>query len=146
MGSHYSSDENFTFRTGSYIRTGSYLRTGSYQNGLSMESRVQTLHTKSAWKKNLDSINGTRKLMVIDFTASWCAPCKFIEPAFNALSAKFTDVIFVKIDVDQLMSVAQEYGVETMPTFLLIKNGKEVDKITGARKEELEKKIEKHMV
>ncbi|PIA62447.1 hypothetical protein AQUCO_00200454v1 [Aquilegia coerulea] len=137
MGSNYSTystDENYSFQT------------GSYPNGLSKESRVRAFHTINAWKKYLDSINGTYQLTVIDFSASWCAPCKFIEPAFNELSARFTDVIFVKIDVDELMSVAQEYGVEAMPTFLLIKNGKVVDKITGARKEELEKKIQKHRV
>ena len=40
--------------------------------------------------------------MVVDFTATWCGPCKFMAPAFDAMSAKYTDVDFVKIDVDEL--------------------------------------------
>lgn len=40
--------------------------------------------------------------MVIDFSASWCGPCKFIEPAIHAMADKFTDVEFIKIDVDEL--------------------------------------------
>ncbi|KAK4481852.1 hypothetical protein RD792_012828 [Penstemon davidsonii] len=82
--------------------------------------------------------------MVIDFTASWCGPCQFIQPAFNEFAEKYTEVEFIKIDVDELMDVAQEFGVQAMPTFVLIKKGKEVDKVVGAKKEELMKKIEKH--
>ncbi|KAF6174508.1 hypothetical protein GIB67_004702 [Kingdonia uniflora] len=110
--------------------------------------------------------------MVVDFTATWCGPCKMMESALMELAAEFADVIFVKVDVDELMVyflliaglnlflftwviykgifmvkvVAQEFGVQTMPTFLLIKQGKEVDKVVGANKDELLKKIEKHRV
>ncbi|TYI30765.1 hypothetical protein ES332_A05G410300v1 [Gossypium tomentosum] len=82
--------------------------------------------------------------MVIDFSASWCGPCKFMEPVLNAMAAKFTDVQFVKLDVDELPDVAQEFGVQGMPTFVLLKKGKEVDRVVGAQKNDLEKKIEKH--
>jgi thiol-disulfide isomerase/thioredoxin len=40
--------------------------------------------------------------MVIDFSASWCGPCRFIEPAFKEMASRFTDAVFVKIDVDEL--------------------------------------------
>ncbi|KAL6497496.1 hypothetical protein OROHE_027125 [Orobanche hederae] len=43
------------------------------------------------------------KLMVVDFSASWCGPCKLMEPFFNQMSAKYSDVNFVKIDVDDLL-------------------------------------------
>ncbi|KAM7484317.1 hypothetical protein LguiA_000326 [Lonicera macranthoides] len=69
-----------------------------------------------------------------------------MEPTFNEFAAQYTDVVFVRIDVDELMDVAKEYGVEAMPTFLLMKKGKEVDKVIGAKKDELQKKIEKHML
>ena len=82
--------------------------------------------------------------MVIDFAASWCGPCKFMEPAVQAMAEKFSDVGFVKIDVDQLPDVAQEFAVQAMPTFVLVKNGKEVDRVIGAKKDELEKKVAKH--
>ncbi|KAK1289357.1 Thioredoxin H2-2 [Acorus calamus] len=82
-------------------------------------------------------------MMVINFTASWCGPCRTIEPAIKVLAAKFTDVIFVKIDVDELMSVSEEWKVQTMPTFVLVKKGMEVDKVVGAKKDELQRKIER---
>ncbi|KAB2064474.1 hypothetical protein ES319_A09G021900v1 [Gossypium barbadense] len=82
--------------------------------------------------------------MVIDFSASWCGPCKFMEPVLNEMAAKFTDVDFVKLDVDELPDVAQEFGVQAMPTFVLVKQGKEVDRVVGAQKNELEKKVEKN--
>nr|XP_027102044.1 thioredoxin H2-like [Coffea arabica] len=82
--------------------------------------------------------------MVVDFAASWCGPCKLMEPLVKDMSGKYTDIDFVKIDVDELPDVAQEHRVQAMPTFLLLKQGKEVDRIVGAKKDELEKKILKH--
>ncbi|KAF9606271.1 hypothetical protein IFM89_024092 [Coptis chinensis] len=105
-------------------------------------SRVQAFHSSSEWKNHLNAIKDDSSLMVIDFTASWCGPCKFIEPAFIDLSNKFTDVIFVKIDVDELKEVAQEFSVQAMPTFVLFRKGKQVDKVVGAKKDELHRKIE----
>ncbi|KAK4488464.1 hypothetical protein RD792_004228 [Penstemon davidsonii] len=82
--------------------------------------------------------------MVVDFSATWCGPCKFIEPVFHEMSVKYSDVDFVKIDVDELADVAREFGVQAMPTFVLLKQGKEVERVTGAKKDELEQKILKH--
>ncbi|XP_060212181.1 thioredoxin H2-like, partial [Lycium barbarum] len=97
------------------------------------------------WKLHFDSLKDTNKLVVIDFTATWCGPCKYMEPVLNEFAAKYTDVEFVKIDVDELADVAQEYGVQAMPTFMLIKKGKVIDKIVGADKDALKMKIEKHI-
>ncbi|KAF7123285.1 hypothetical protein RHSIM_Rhsim12G0056900 [Rhododendron simsii] len=116
-------------------------------------SQVLEFHSDSKWKAHFESSKETSKLMVIDFSASWCAPCRSMEPTIQEYASKYTDVEFVKIDVDELMDVAQEFGVQdvapkfgvqVMPTFILVKKGKVVDKITGARKEELQNKIEKH--
>ncbi|KAI8527267.1 hypothetical protein RHMOL_Rhmol12G0062500 [Rhododendron molle] len=106
--------------------------------------QVLEFHSSTEWKAHFESSKETSKLMVIDFSASWCAPCRFMEPTINEYASKYTDVEFIKIDVDELMDVAQEFGVQAMPTFILVKKGKVVDKITGARKEELQNKIEKH--
>ncbi|XP_070028045.1 thioredoxin H2-like [Nicotiana tabacum] len=65
-----------------------------------------------------------------------------MEPIINDFAAKYSDVEFIKIDVDELDDVAQEYGVQTMPTFMLIQQGKVVDKVVGADKDGLQKKIE----
>ncbi|KAA8533028.1 hypothetical protein F0562_032855 [Nyssa sinensis] len=107
-------------------------------------SHVLAFHSSAKWKSHLAASKGTAKLIVIDFTASWCRPCQFMEPAINEFAARYTNVEFIKIDVDELMDVAQQFGVLTMPTFTLIKAGKEVDRVVGVKKEELQKKIEKY--
>ncbi|KAL6139696.1 hypothetical protein ACLB2K_057998 [Fragaria x ananassa] len=106
-------------------------------------SRVTSFHSASRWQLHLSSIKDTSQLLVIDFSASWCGPCRFIEPAIHAMAEKFTDVDFAKIDVDELSEVSQEFQVQAMPTFVLLKKGKEVDRVVGAKKDELEKKVEK---
>ncbi|KAA8548021.1 hypothetical protein F0562_004450 [Nyssa sinensis] len=107
-------------------------------------SRVIAFHSSSRWQLHYNASKELNKLMVVDFAASWCGPCKFMEPAVHAMAAKFTDVDFAKIDVDELSDVAQEFAVQAMPTFVLTKQGKEVDRVVGAKKDELEKKIQKH--
>ncbi|KAK7317546.1 hypothetical protein RJT34_01879 [Clitoria ternatea] len=84
-----------------------------------------------------DSLKQTNKLTVIDFSASWCGPCKLMDPAIQEFAEKYTDVEFVKIDVDKLL-------VQAMPTFLLIKKGRVTDKVVGVRKEELQRLIDQH--
>ncbi|CAL5355144.1 unnamed protein product [Camellia sinensis] len=108
------------------------------------QSQVLAFHSSARWRAHFEASKATAKLMVIDFTASWCVPCRFMEPTINEFAAKYTDVEFIKIDVDELMDVAQEFGVQAMPTFILIKKGRVIDKVTGVKKEELQKKIEKH--
>lgn len=105
---------------------------------------VKTFHSSARWKEHFDSVKETYKLMVIDFTATWCGPCRSMAPVFTDLAAKYTDVEFIKIDVDQLDDVARKYEVVAMPTFLLMKKGKVVDKVVGAKKDELQTKIQQH--
>ncbi|KAL8106242.1 thioredoxin H2-like [Apium graveolens] len=107
--------------------------------------QVISFHSSASWKSHFEASKRTAKLMVIDFTASWCRPCHMMEPIIRDFAATYLDVQFIKIDVDELDDVAREYGVQAMPTFILIKKGKEIDKFVGAKKDELQKKIEKHL-
>ncbi|EER90722.1 thioredoxin H2-2 [Sorghum bicolor] len=103
---------------------------------------VVAAHSKTTYDEQWAAHKNGGKLMVIDFSASWCGPCRFIEPAFKELASRFTDAIFVKIDVDELAEVARTWKVEAMPTFVLVKDGKEVSRVIGAKKDELERKIQ----
>ncbi|CAA2959718.1 thioredoxin H2 [Olea europaea subsp. europaea] len=107
-------------------------------------SRVTAFHSSHRWQLHFNSSKQLNKLIVVDFSATWCGPCKFMEPIFNEMSSKYTDVDFAKIDVDELSDVAKEFGVQAMPTFVLFKQGKEVERVVGAKKDDLEKKILKH--
>lgn len=68
----------------------------------------------------------------VDFYAVWCGPCKRITPTLLKLKKEFTDVYFCKIDVDKAEELTQKYKIRQMPTFLLLKNGKVFDEISGA--------------
>lgn len=68
----------------------------------------------------------------VDFYATWCGPCKMISPYIEKFSDIHPHINFFKLDVDELYDLAHEYGVSAMPTFLLFKHGKVVDKIVGA--------------
>ncbi|XP_058739238.1 thioredoxin H2 [Vicia villosa] len=110
----------------------------------SSDQSVKTFHSSARWQLHFNEIKDSPKLVVIDFSATWCGPCKMMEPIVHAFANEFTDVEFIKIDVDELSDVAREFKVQAMPTFLLLKNGKEVDKIVGAKKDELKTKIQRH--
>ncbi|XP_010539941.1 PREDICTED: thioredoxin H2-like isoform X1 [Tarenaya hassleriana] len=110
----------------------------------SESDRVSKFSSSARWQLYFNEIKESSKLLVIDFTASWCGPCKMMAPVFQGLAEKFTDVEFVKIDVDEVPDVAREFGVQAMPTFVLVKRGREVDRVVGAKKDELERKISHH--
>ncbi|CAJ1973264.1 unnamed protein product [Sphenostylis stenocarpa] len=108
------------------------------------EGQVISVHTVAAWKEFLDKGKEPNKLIVVDFTASWCGPCRFIAPILADIAKRLPHVTFLKVDVDELDSVSKEWEVEAMPTFLFLKEGNLVDKIVGAKKEELQSIITKH--
>mmetsp|Transcript_12003 Transcript_12003/g.22291 ORF Transcript_12003/g.22291 Transcript_12003/m.22291 type:complete len:157 (+) Transcript_12003:114-584(+) len=83
------------------------------------------------------------KLTVIDFTATWCGPCKMIAPIYKELSDEFgSRANFIKVDVDDNPEAAQKYGVSAMPTFLFVKGGEVVDRLMGANSDRLKEMIE----
>ncbi|KAM9426017.1 thioredoxin-like [Pholidichthys leucotaenia] len=84
------------------------------------------------------------KLVVVDFTATWCGPCKMIAPLYEKLAKEITDVVFLKVDVDEAEDVSSNCGISCMPTFHFYKNEKKVDELTGANIEALNEKLAKH--
>jgi len=104
---------------------------------------VKFLHQEGALQEELKEAG--RKLVVVDFTASWCGPCKYIAPVYAELSAKYTNVVFLKIDVDELKSTAMALQIRAMPTFQFYLKGKKVDEFSGASPDQLKSMIEKHM-
>jgi len=84
------------------------------------------------------------KLVVVDFTASWCGPCKRIAPFVEEMAAKYSEAVFLKVDVDICPETAAAYSVSAMPTFILFKGGEEVEKLQGADQHGLEDRIKKH--
>lgn len=69
--------------------------------------------------------------VLVDFYATWCGPCKMMGPVLEELSSSRSEVKVAKVDVDKLQPLAQKYGVMSIPTLLLFKNGSLVDKKIG---------------
>lgn len=85
-------------------------------------------------------------LVVVDFWATWCGPCKMIAPVLETLSIEMPEVKIVKVDVDKSQSIAMEYGVTTIPTLKVFKNGEVVDTLVGFKpKEVLIAELQKHI-
>ena len=83
-----------------------------------------------------------KAIVVVDFTASWCGPCKRIAPHFAKMSLKYGDVRFLKVDVDKAKDVSAKAGVRCMPTFMIFKDGeKQGDSIEGADLKGIEARI-----
>ncbi|CAK9323808.1 unnamed protein product [Citrullus colocynthis] len=108
---------------------------------------VVSCHTVGSWKQQLLKAKQYNKLVVVNFTATWCGPCRAMAPVLEDLASKMStnDVIFLKVDVDELMSVANELGVGALPSFQFYKKGKLVDKFVGARKDVLQNTLYKYV-
>ncbi len=73
-------------------------------------------------------------LVLVDFYATWCGPCKMLAPVLEELEAELKDdVTIAKIDVDAESDLAGEYRISSIPTLVLLKNGKPVDSAIGYR-------------
>ncbi|XP_054040578.1 thioredoxin isoform X3 [Rissa tridactyla] len=83
---------------------------------------VKSVGSLSEFEAELKSAG--EKLIVVDFSATWCGPCKMIKPFFHSLCEKYGDVVFIEIDVDDAQDVATHCDVKCMPTFQFYKNGK----------------------
>lgn len=80
----------------------------------------------------LDIIASTPNV-VVDFSASWCGPCKRMEPILNSLATEFPTIAFIKVDVDSFDDTSKIHNVRSMPTFVFFKNGKKTGSVSGAQ-------------
>lgn len=71
-------------------------------------------------------------LVVIDFFATWCGPCKKIAPFYDELSKVYPNVTFLKVDVDESAEIVERFNVNAMPTFVFLKDSQIVKVIEGA--------------
>lgn len=83
-------------------------------------------------------------LIVVDFFATWCGPCKMITPLLEKHSNQYTKAKFLKVDVDKFPELAQEYGITSMPTIIFFRDGSVVDKIIGANPRVIEDALSKY--
>jgi thioredoxin 1 len=82
--------------------------------------------------------------VIIDFTATWCGPCKMIGPVFVDLAEDAGNLTFIKVDVDAAEDISSKCGISAMPTFQVWKDGKKIDELVGASKDKLAALVAKH--
>ncbi|MDA3928084.1 MAG: thioredoxin [Prolixibacteraceae bacterium] len=102
-------------------------------------SKILTLNDKNFQQQTKN------KIVLVDFWASWCAPCRVMAPVLNEVANELSGDSHVgKVDIEKFQSLAQKFKVRSIPTLILFKNGKEIKRFVGIKnKDFLLKEIEK---
>lgn len=86
------------------------------------------------------------KLVLIDFFATWCGPCKMMAPVYDEIANEVEGVSYFKVDTDNSPNLTKKFGIMTVPTFLVMKNNKEESRLIGVvTKEELISELKKFL-
>ena len=89
---------------------------------------VQMIH-----KNNFEEVKNSDKLVLLDFYADWCGPCRMVAPILHEIAKERPDVIVGKINVDEEEDLAMKFGVYSIPTLVVMKNGEIIRQTSGAR-------------
>ncbi len=84
-------------------------------------------------KNNFDSVKKGEKTVLLDFYADWCGPCRMVSPIVDEIAEERSDILVGKINVDSEQELAREFGILSIPTLIVLKEGKITSKSSGAR-------------
>ncbi|KAG8374478.1 hypothetical protein BUALT_Bualt11G0136600 [Buddleja alternifolia] len=102
---------------------------------------VHLITTKESWEQKMEEAKRDGKIVIANFSAAWCGPCRMMAPFYIELSEKHPSMMFLTVDVDELIEFSTTWDIKATPTFFFLRNGQQVDKLVGANKPELQKKI-----
>ncbi len=98
-------------------------------------------------QENWCEVESSSKPVLVDFWAEWCPPCRMLAPTFEKLAANYGDrIIFAKVNVEELPEVAGQYGIRSIPTLMLLRDGEVLEELVGARPyEDLARVLDRHL-
>ena len=82
--------------------------------------------------QNFSQEMANNDLLLVDFWAEWCGPCKSMHPIFTRMAKKYKQVRFARVNVDEAQNIAMKYGVQSIPTFIMFKNSEVANRMVGA--------------
>ena len=99
---------------------------------------------KHANESNFTDMTG-KGLVLVDFFATWCGPCKMLSPVLEDLASDRDSIDIIKVDIDESMNLARQYGIMSVPTLVLMKDGKILAKTSGFQpKDSIQRWIDEH--
>jgi len=81
---------------------------------------------------NFEQVISRETPTLVDFWAEWCGPCRSMHPVFTRLSKKFKKIRFARLNIDENPDIATKLGIQSIPIFIMFKNGQPVDRVVGA--------------
>ena len=96
---------------------------------------------------NWCEVESSSKPVLVDFWAEWCPPCRMLAPTFEKLAENYGhEISFAKVNVDELPEVASQYGIRSIPTLLLLREGQVLEELVGARPyQDLARVLDRHL-
>ena len=82
---------------------------------------------------NFEAVKNSEKTVLLDFYADWCGPCRMVSPIVDEIAEERSDILVGKINVDECPELAMKFGIVSIPTLIVMKNGEPVNKMVGAR-------------
>ena len=84
-------------------------------------------------QENFEAVKKNEKVVLLDFYADWCGPCRMVSPIIDEIAEERDDLFVGKINVDEQPALAAEFGIVSIPTLVVMKNGEVVHQVSGAR-------------
>lgn len=91
---------------------------------------------------NFNTFITSNKLVVVDFFATWCGPCRALSPYIDELATNHRNILFAKANIEETPVIANELDVKSLPCVVIFKNGKEINRVVGFNKPKLQAIIE----
>lgn len=95
------------------------------------------MSAKQMGLKDFDKVISSTKPVLVDFFATWCGPCQMMKPIIEEIANESKEFDVIELDIDESPEIAAKYTVMSVPTFIIFKEGKEIDRIMGAMPKEM---------